>query len=254
MRTLALLLLMLDLALLGWLRGMFGTAPSSGREPGRLEQQMAADRIRVLTDHDVQQLRHRAADAGTAASAPPTASSTASATASAIAASEAGSCVEVGDFAGDGALVRFRDRLSDFKLNEKTVEQAQESPGWYAVTMAGLKARADAERRAEELRQQGERDVLIVQAGNPNHFSLALGAFRDREQARRMLARLERRGIKGAHLADNAVVMQTTRVRVRGIDAQTAAQLEALLRDFPQQKLQACAADPAPRREPGVPG
>jgi hypothetical protein len=239
MRTLALLLLMLNLALLGWLRGMFGVYPSSGREPARLEQQVVPERIRVLTDHDVQQLRHRAADAGAAAAGP---------------ASNAGSCVEVGDFAGDGALVRFRERLGDFRLNEKAVEQAQETPGWYTVTVGGLKARADAERRAEELRQQGERDVLIVQAGTPSRFSLTLGAFRDHEQARRMLARLERRGVKGAHVADTAASMQTTRVRVRGVDAQTAAQIDALLKDFPQQKLQACGVEAAPRREAGASG
>jgi len=233
MRLFALFLLMLNLALFGWLRGMFGERALSGREPARLELQIAAERIRVLTDRDVQQLRRRASDSGAA-------------TQIAAPAAEASQCVEIGDFTGDGALARFRARLAELKLGDKSIEQTRELVGWYPVLLAGLKSRAETEQRIEELRAQGERDPLILQAATAPRFTIQLGVFRDRELARKHLASLERRGIKGARVADSATAVQSTRVRVRGIDAGAAAQLDEAQKDFPQQKLQACGNDAAP--------
>jgi hypothetical protein len=237
MRALVLVLFMLNLALYGWLRGMFGNTGLSGREPGRLEQQVAAERIRVLTDRDVQQLRRRAADAApapTAASAPPAGQAPDT------------SCLEITEFAGGGALARFRERLTEMKLIDKSSEQMQELAGWYSITLPAVKTRAEAEHRVEELRSQGERDALIVQLSGPSRFGIELGAFHDKDQARKQLARLERRGVKGARVADAPAVMQVIRVRLRGLDAAGAAQVEVLQKDFPQQKLQACAPAPAP--------
>ena len=67
MRNVFLGLLLLNLALFGWLRGMFGAHPVSGREPARLERQVAAERIRVLTDGEVEQLEKRAGETKAAA-------------------------------------------------------------------------------------------------------------------------------------------------------------------------------------------
>jgi len=79
----------------------------------------------------------------------------------------------------------------------------------------------------------------------PPRFTLLLGAWRDRDQARKQIARLERRGFKGLQAADGPSSMQTTRIRLRGLDAAATAQVNALQADFPQQKLQACAVEPA---------
>ncbi len=236
MRALALLLLMLNLALFAVLRGLFGELPASGREPARLEQQIAPERIRVLTDRDVQLLRRRAGESAAAAAAP----------APGAAAAEPTGCMEVGDFAGDGALARLRDRLGELKLAEHVSEQAQEVAGWYALSVPAGKSRAEAERRAEELRGPGARDPLVVALGASGRFEIELGDFRDREAARKVLAQLERRGVKGARVADSSAAVQITRVRIRGLEAAALQQLEALQKDFPQQKMQACAPAPAP--------
>jgi hypothetical protein len=256
MRVAALLLFMLNLALFGWLRGMFGQFPSEGHEPGRLDQQLGAERIRVLSDRDLQQLRRRASDAtppAAAATAPasPNVANTSSATTAPVVsgasnASDASACLEIGQFAGDAALLRFRDRLAETKLADKATEHAQELAGWYAVTVPGLKSRADAERRVEDLRALGERDALIEQTGTPPRFTVLLGVWRDREQARKQIGKLERRGFKGAQAAEGPTSMQTTRIRLRGLDAAATAQVNALQADFPQQKLQPCPTEPAP--------
>lgn len=228
MRTLFLLLLLLNLALFGWLRGMFGTFPAGGHEPGRLDRQVAPDRIRLLTEQDVQQLQRRAAAAPSAA-----------------APEAAPACLEIGDFASEGQLERLRGKLAALKLSDRASELTQENPGWYRVYLPPAKSLAEAEDRAAQLREQGVRDLLILRDEGTLRYAIALGSFRDRELARKQLALLERRGIKGARVADNPTTVRATRVRIRGADAATAKQLEELQKDFPQQKVQPCGLDAA---------
>lgn len=222
MRTLFLLLLLLNLALLGWIKGMFGAYPVNGREPGRLERQVAPDRVRMLTDRDVQQLQRRAAQAP---------------------APDALACLEIGDFPGDGQLERLRGRLAALKLADRASELTQENPGWYRVYLPPARSLAEAEGRAAELREQGVRDLLILKDEGALRYAISLGSFRDRDLARKQLALLERRGIKGARVADNPTVVRSTRVRIRGADAASAKQLEELQKDFPQQKVQPCGPE-----------
>jgi len=229
MRMVVLVLFLLDLALFGWLRGMFGAFPAAGREPGRLDKQLAPERIRVLTDHEVQQLRRRASEASAARAATPL-----EATAS---------CVEIGDFAGDGVLARLREKLAEMRLADRASELAQDVPGWYQVYVPPAKSRAEAERRADELRALGLRDLLIIQGNGPMRFAIALGSFRDPELARKHLAQLERRGVKDARVSDSPTAVQVTRVRIRAIDAAAMAQVETLKKDFPQQKVLPCGPE-----------
>jgi cell division protein FtsN len=231
-------LLLLNLALFGWVKGLFGTSSGHGHEAGRLDQQIAAERIRVLTDPEIQQLRRRAAEskpapAPVAPAAPPLDSSI--------------SCVEIGDFSSDGQLVRLRERLAELKLADRASEHIQVAPGWYLVYLPPAKSLADAQRRAEELRAQEVRDVLVVQGEGAMRFSILLGSFRDRDLALKQQAQLEKRGVKGARVTENpSGAGQVTRVRVRGLDAAAVQQLEALQKEFAQQKVQACGPEATP--------
>jgi hypothetical protein len=236
MRTLFLILLALNLALFGWLRGLFGTFPVSGREPARLDRQVAAERIRVLTEAEVRQIERRAGEAKVAAAV----------AAAALPADTTVGCVQIGDFASEAPLVRLRDKLSELKLTDRASEQTKERPGWYLVYLPSENTLADAEQRGEQLRAQGWKDVLVFKEEGALHFAIGLGSFRDREAARKQVVQLERRGVKGARVAENPTTVRTTRVLIRGADAAAVRQLEAAQKDFPQQKLQACVPEPAP--------
>ena len=154
--------------------------------------------------------------------------------------------MQIGDFAGDGVLPRLREKLTELKLTDHASEQILELPGWYVVYVPPAKSRALAERRAEELRAQGVRDVLVIQGNSALRFAISLGSFRDPDLARKHLAQLERRGVKDAQVSDNPTSVQVTRVRVRALDAAAVAKLDALKKDFPQQKVQPCGPEAAP--------
>ncbi len=234
MRAAFLTLLMLNLALYGWLHGLFGNYPASGREASRLDQQIAAERIRVLTEGEVQQLEKRAGEAK------------ANAAATAAAASEApASCTQIGDFVSDAQLARLRQRLTEMKLADRASEQSRDLPGWYRVYLPPARSLADAEQRAAQLRSQGVRDLLVLQDDRDLRFAIVLGSFRDRDLARKQAALLERRGMKEVRVSQEPTTVRTTRVVIRGADA-AAAQLAQLQKDFPQEKVEPCSPDASP--------
>jgi hypothetical protein len=234
MRALLLSLLAINLALFAWLHGWFGAVPVSGREPSRLDQQVAAERIRVLTDREVQQLERRASEASAAA-----------ATAAAAPREGAASCVQIGEFAGEAQLARLREKLAEMRLADRASEQSREVPGWYLVYLPSARSLTEAEQRADQLRAQGVRELLVLKEEGELRYAIGLGSFRDRDLAVKQVAQLERRGIKGARVGDKPTTVRSVRVLIRGADAPAMQQLEALQKEFPQQKIQACAAEPS---------
>jgi SPOR domain len=228
MRQLFLVLLLLNVVLFGWLRGWFGQSVS-GREPGRLDQQIAVERIRVLTDREVQQVEKRAHDAKPA-----------QAPIAPLAADTTVACVEIGEFVNETQLSRLRERLAALKLTDRASEQTRDRPGWYQVYLPAERTLADAEQRAEQLRAQGLQDLVVFKEG-PLHFAIGIGSFRDRDQARKQVTLLDRRGVRGARVTDNPTTVRSTRVLIRGAEGTAIRQLEdTAARDFPQQKAQTC--------------
>ncbi len=228
MRALFLLLLLLNLALFAWLHAWFGAFPVRGPEPTRLDQQIAAERIRVLTDREVQQLERRAGEAKRTASATPLPDA-------------AGPCVQIGEFIGEVQLARVREKLTETKLADRASVRSRELPGWYQVYVPPARSLADAEQRADQLRAQGLREPLVVKEEGELRYAISLGWFRDRDAAVRQAALLDRRGAKGARAADKPATVRSTRVLIRGADTAVMQQVEALQKEFPQQKVQACA-------------
>ena len=242
-RTLLLALVALNLALFGWVRGLYGAG--GGREPSRLEQQIAPERIRVLTDAEVQQVERRAAEAKAPTSAAPAGAAAAAPPVAAAASPESEiACLEIGEFAGETQLARLREKLAALKLTERASEETRDRPGWYLVYLPPEKSAAEAEARAEQLRSQGLRDLLVFKEEGALRYAIGLGSFRDRDLARKQVALLERRGIKGARVADNPTTVKTTRVLIRSADAAAMRRVQELQKEFPQQKVQPCSSEP----------
>lgn len=227
MKLAFLLLILVNLALFAWQQGVFGRYAESGREPERIARQIEADRFRVLSEAEVKTLRERATSAPRAAGAP-------------LDLTAAQACVEFGDFAA-ADVSRAETALIKLGLGARQTARTVEMPGGYLVYMPPLKTRADADKRLEELRKLGVRDVAVITEG-PLRFGLGLGSYRDAEAARAQLAVIEKSGAKGARVADKPSTINVTRFQLREIDAPTAVQLAAIQKEFPAQTLRPCTA------------
>ena len=222
MKLAFLLLLLINLLLFAWQQGVFGRYVEAGREPERVARQIEPERIRVLTEKEVQTLRERATP-----------------TSSVPDLNAAQACVEFGDFAPAEAA---RAEKALGALGARISARPIEAPGWTMVYLPPFKTWAEAERRAEELRKLGVKDLLVMNESAALKFAISLGSFRDPNAAKAHLAALEKLGVKGARLGDRASTITLTRFQLRELDAASAQQLTALRADFPAQTVRACSA------------
>jgi hypothetical protein len=120
MKLAFLLLGLANLVFFAWQQGVFGGLPESGREPERVNRQVEPERIRVLTQGEVQALRAKAKEVPARDAAPAAPSSSNPAQPAVIAAADlAGmACVEVGDFTIENAG-RVRQRLEAAQLGDR---------------------------------------------------------------------------------------------------------------------------------------
>jgi hypothetical protein len=222
MKLAFLLFILINLLLYAWQQGVFGRYVESGREPERVARQVEPERIRVLTEREVQKLRERATQ-----------------TSSAIDLNVAQACVEFGDFAPADAsrAEKALAAIATARQSPRTVETA----GWYQVLLPPHKTRGEADRQADELRKSGVKDVQVLADSGANRVGLAVGAFRDVDAARAHLAALEKLGVKGARVADKPTSLSAVRYQLRDLDASSARQLATLRSEFPAQSVRACS-------------
>ncbi len=220
MKLAFLLLLLVNLALFAWQRGVFGPLVESGREPQRVARQFAPEKVRVLTPDQLAALRTTAKPSANVASAKPT-------------------CLEFGDF-DEAALAQVQSRLEALALGGRLKARSVEGPGWFIVYLPPLASRADAERAAQDLRTRGVRDFVLMGENSALRNGIALGSFREQELAQRHAADLAQRGVKGVRVSERPSSTEATRFEIRNVDAALAQQLAELQKEFPQSQLAAC--------------
>jgi hypothetical protein len=220
MKLAFLLLVLANVVLYAWQHGVFGRYAERGREPERVERQIEADRFRVLREDEVRQLRARSEEPRAAAPGNP-----------------APNCVEYGDFAASDAA---RADIALAALGLKPIARSVELPGYWLVYLAPAKTRADADRRAAELRRLGVADLLVVTDDSPLRYGIRLGAFRDAEAARVHLTSLQKLGVDDARVSERPTTQVATRFQLRELSSDARAQLAALKKDFPAQTLRGC--------------
>lgn len=230
MKLVFLFLLLVNVALFAWQQGVFGRYAESGREPERIARQIEPDRIRVLSEKDVQVLRERASQARASAGAP--------AAPAVPDLSVAQACVEFGDFlAAD--ITRVETALIKLGLGSRQTSRIVEMPGWYLVYLPPFKTRAEVDRAAADFTKRGVKDLLVLTDG-PLRLGISLGSFRDPELAKAHVATLERLGVKNARVSDKPTAVSATRYQLRELDVTTAQQLAEIRKEFPSQSVRAC--------------
>lgn len=81
---------------------------------------------------------------------------------------------------------------------ERRAESAEPS-GWW-VQVPPLANKAEAERKAGELKQLGVGDLFVMQEAGPNYLAISLGVFSSERRAQERLAELKAKGVRSARL------------------------------------------------------
>ena len=142
-------------------------------------------------------------------------------------------CVEFSGISGNDAG-RARDAFATLQLGERLSERRIEDITRYWVFLGPAADRRSAEVNMAQLRRQGVSEMSI----RPDN-SISLGVFSTEDAARRFVATLEAKGVKGAEYGPFAREMREMVMLIREPDTETVARLTVLQRDYPGSQLRA---------------
>jgi len=145
-------------------------------------------------------------------------------------------CVEWGPV---GAADVARAAAAMAKLDVGDRLSSHESGDNYWVYIPPMRLRADADKKANELRALGISDFFVVQEAGPAQFALSLGVFKTEGAANNHLAQLRSKGIRSAIVAPYGAPATAFVIREPG-DAVTM-KLAELKAEFPAAALRAVA-------------
>jgi len=208
-------------------QGYLGSFRSETREPARLQAQLQADKIKLLSEAQAQ-----------AIVTPPAAAPEIPAT---PAAPQSYACSEVGNFLlADGR--RFEAQLDALALGDR--QSRRNVPGQeissYMVYIPSQGSKEGADRKAGELKQLGVTNYFVMGEGSPMRWGISLGVFKSEDSAQSQLAALNKRGVHSARVGPRYSSSKQLSYQFRDLDAATHARLLEIKAKFPEQELRSC--------------
>ena len=208
MRALVLLLILVNLLFLAWTQGYLGE--SSNPDSLRVQQQLLADQIRVVSRDE-----------------PPAATVKTESAAKAVETKALSTCIVLRDLP-IAEIVRFESLLAEkwpaFKVQRTKVTGSAS----YWVNIPPLASKQEADNKAAELKKLGIPEFYVVQENGPNNRAISLGLFSRREAATSSLEMLRAKGVKSARISERNVKSLSASLEIHG----PGAQAEALIARF----------------------
>jgi hypothetical protein len=218
-------------------RGFLGGAEPEQREPARLRNQLAADKLVLLSGAQAQAIAaaETLAESSAAAEVPAAPVPAGSPAAPAVA------CVETDAFAASEAR-RFETRLARLDLGARqtrlTVPYQEVTSHLVYLPPQGGKEGAD--RRTAELRERGVSNSFVMQGESPLKWAISLGVFKSEAAARTESARLTRLGVANVRVLPRGPQSQRFAYRFRDIDAEIRNRIAEAGRGLPAAVLHVC--------------
>lgn len=258
-------LLALNALLFAYGRGLLGTPAGGEREPARLKNQLALERITLLSDAEATvaasvgaadpaapaeqaAVTSPAAPAPAASAAPtplaatPAAPSPAAPTPAApTPAAPLLACVQAGPFSAGDAR-RFENRAARLDLGPRQTRLSVpfQEVSSYMVYLPPAGGKEGADKRVAELKERGIDNYFVMQGESPMRYAISLGVFKTEAAAETELAKLGRQGLRGVRILPRGPQGTRTAYQFRDIDAATRARIADIARNFPAPQLQNC--------------
>ena len=144
-------------------------------------------------------------------------------------------CVEFSGLAG-ADMARARDAFATLKLGDRLTERRVEEITRHWVFIPPVRERRTAEANMTQLRRQNVAEMSI----RPDN-AISLGVFSSEDAAKRFLASLEAKGVRGAEAGAFVKELRELAFLIREPDTETVARLALLQRDYPAAQLRAVA-------------
>lgn len=226
MKALVFLLVLVNLLFYAFTGGYLGR--SGNPDAGRVEQQLAAERVRIVARGDQ----------------PPPKGSNGGGDRQAETVSPRNAELEELCLVWERLPAADADQLASTlaeKLVGVRVERravASEGSGWW-VFVPPQASKADADKKAGELKELGIKDFFVIQEG-PNRFAISLGIFSAEKGGQELLAELKSKGVKSAKVGPRPGKESHFSVQARGPLARQADVQDLAAGIVPKVPAQAC--------------
>ncbi len=216
MRALFFLLVLANLLFYAWHAGYIGAGQETVGEPGRLTQEIAPERIRIVSADQARALVGKTPK-------PP-------------------ACLEWGAFPAQD-FERAQVLLAAMNPSPRfSVRKTDETAGWW-VFLPPQPNKPVADKKGAELKQLGISDFFVINEDGPNKLAISLGVFKTEEAARNHLEALAKRGVRSARAAERETRVAKTILQFREVDDALRAKLTDLRKEFGAQDFRDCPAE-----------
>jgi hypothetical protein len=167
------------------------------------------------------------------------------------AATDAPICLEWGNFSG-ADLERADAALQKLALGDRLLRVAVEEPKKWWVMIPPQGSKAEADRKAAQLKGLGVTDYLVMQENSKWKYAISLGLFSSEEAANKQLTSLRDKGVRSARLEPRFSETGAAKFLLRDTNAEVEARLVEIKLGFEGSHLKAvtCPAKAAGASRP----
>lgn len=237
-------------ALLAFRFGYFEPLFASKSEPQRLENQLNADQIRLVSNRTPKPATTSVTTEPSAtASAPSTPAQAPAATPAPAPAAAAPTavkppppvaCTEIGEFSLIEAK-RIEPRLAALALGDRQSRRNVRDVASYIVFIPPQGTKAGTDKKVAELKRMGVTNYFVIQDNSPLRTGISLGVFKSAAAAKAHLANLNRKGVRSARIGTRSVSTSRVAYQLRDLDAAAMQSLDKIMSGFPNQKKRDCS-------------
>ena len=216
--------------LLAYGQGLLGQSPDAAREPARLKNQLAPERMQQLTPTQARQ----AATASVASAPQAEVAAPQPEPTSAPITRDLVACVQAGPFSTADAR-RFEARVARLGLapRQSRIEISYQEVTSRLVYLPPNGGREGAQRRVAELRERGVTNFFIMQNDtSPLRHAISLGVFKSDGAAQKLVADLQRQGVRGVRILPRGPQVMRTGYQYRNIDVTERDRLTGFADDY----------------------
>jgi hypothetical protein len=228
--------------LLAYGQGLLGQPGDGAREPARLKNQLAPERMQQLTPTQARQAAQSAAPAPQAEVAIP-APEPAPVPAPAPVPRNLVACVQAGPFSTADAR-RFEARVARLGLapRQSRIDMPYQEVTSRLVYLPPNGGREGAQRRVAELRERGVTNFFIMQNDtSPLRYAISLGVFKSDGAAQKLVADLQRQGVRGVRILPRGPQVTRTGYQYRQIDAGERDRLTGIADNYNGVEVTRCS-------------
>ena len=229
--------------LLAYGQGLLGQPGGLEREPARLKNQLAPERVQLLTAAQARLAAASVAPTPMPIPAPEAAPMDAAPPlVPAAPAQPLVACVQAGPFSVNDAR-RFEARVARLGLapRQSRVEMPYQEVTSRLVYLPPNGGREGAQRRAAELKERGVANFFIMQGeASPLRYAISLGVFKSDGAAQKLVAELQRQGVRGVRILPRGPQVMRAAYQYRSIDQAARTSLAGVADNYPGGALRDC--------------